>query len=208
MITRRPPMRARELDVTGFTEPLEALVHELPEAVSATFIDEEGEAVDLATRVEPFEARVAGALLALPLHVARRFARRVGSGEVRGLWLIGETRSALTARVGEGLDLVLVIEGTVARGRVCEALAEAAASLRFEAGLAGGEAERFAVEAVVMSSGSVRPVAVIERGVRHEVREVLGVLQEDTSLHVLVRTEGQREMLLQYDAETGRWRRR
>jgi hypothetical protein len=206
VITRRPPMRVRELDVTGFTEPLETLVAALPEAESATFIDDEGEAVDLAARVDPYEARIAGAILSLPLHLARSFARRTGLGEVLGLWVVGDRRAALTRRVGEGLDVVLVIEGTVARARVQEALSEAAESLRYEAGLAG-EASGFEVESRTMSSGSVRPVAVIDRGVRREVREVLGVLHEASVTHVLVRTDGARELLLHYDRETRRWRR-
>lgn len=206
MITRRPPRHARGLDVTGFTEPLELLVDALPEAECATLIDDEGEAVDIATRVDPFEARVAGAVLSLPLHLARSFARKAGLGEVLGLWLIGERRAAITARVGDGLDVVLVIDGTVARERVREALAEAAESLRYEAGLAG-DAVGFAVESRRMSSGTVRPTAVVERGVRREVREVLGVLHEETVTHVLVRTDGPRELLLQYDRETGRWSR-
>ena len=199
-------MRVRELDVTGFTEALETLVAALPEAESATFIDDEGEAVDLAARVDPYEARIAGAILSLPLHLARSFARRTGLGEVLGLWVVGDRRAALTRRVGDGLDVVLVIEGSVARARVQEALSEAAESLRYEAGLAG-EAPGFEVEARTMSSGSVRPVAVIERGVRREVREVLGVLHEASVTHVLVRTDGARELLLHYDRETQRWRR-
>ena len=58
-----------------------------------------------------------------------------------------------------------------------------------------------------MSSGSVRPVAVIDRGVRRVVREVLGVLHEDAVSHLLVRTDGPREIMLQYDREARRWRR-
>ena len=206
MITRRPPVRARELDVTDFTEALETLVHALPEAESATFIDDEGEAVDLAARVDPFEARIAGAVLSLPLHLARTFARKAGLGEVHGLWGVGERRAALTARVGAGLDLVLVVESTIARDRVREALAEAAATLRYEAGLTG-DAASFTVEDRVMSSGSVRPVAVIERGVRREVREVLGVLHEEAVTHVLVRVDGPHELMLHYDQAARRWRR-
>ena len=65
----------------------------------------------------------------------------------------------------------------------------------------------FEVEAHTLASGSVRPVAVIDRGVRREVHEVLGVLHEEAVTHVLVRTEGPRELLLHYDRETRRWRR-
>lgn len=199
-------MRARELDVTGFTEALESLVAALPEAECATFIDDEGEAVDLAARVDPFEARVAGAVLSLPLHLARSFARKTGLGQVLGLWVVGDRRAAITRRVGDGLDVVLVIEGAVARPRVQEALCEAAELLRDEATLAG-DAPGFEVEAHTVASGSVRPVAVIDRGVRREVHEVLGVLHEESVTHVLVRTEGPRELLLHYDRETRRWRR-
>jgi hypothetical protein len=127
-------------------------------------------------------------------------------GQVLGLLVVGEQRAAITAFVGEGLDLVLVVEGSLGRERVREALAEAAATLRYEAGLAG-DAPAFAVEARRMSSGSERPVAVTERGVRREVREVLGVLHEESAMHVLVRTEGPRELLLRYDPATGRWAR-
>ena len=206
MSERRPTMHARGLDVTGFTEALEALVDALPEAESATFIDDEGEAVDLAARVDPFEARIAGAVLSLPLHLARAFARKAGLGEVLGLWVVGDRRAALTRRVGDGLDVVLVIDGIVPRDRVGQCLAETAESLRAAAGL-GGDPAGFEVETRAPTAGSLRPVAVIERGVRREVREVLGVLHEERVTHFLVRTDGLREMLLHFDHESGRWRR-
>jgi hypothetical protein len=89
---------------------------------------------------------------------------------------------------------------------VREALVEASIALRFEAGLAS-DTVGFAVEARTMSSGTLRPTAVIDRGVRREVREVLGMLHEETVSHVLVRTDGPREMLLQYDRVSLRWNR-
>jgi predicted regulator of Ras-like GTPase activity (Roadblock/LC7/MglB family) len=199
-------MHARGLDVTGFTEALEALVDAIPEAESATFIDDEGEAVDLAARVDPFEARIAGAVLSLPLHLARVFARKTGLGEVLALGVVGHRRSVLTRHVGDGLDVVLVIEGTLPRARAGQRLAETAQTLRAAAGLGGNPAD-FEVEARAPTAGPLRPVAVIERGVRREVLEVLGVLHEEGVTHFLVRTDGLREMLLHFDHDSGRWRR-
>ena len=207
-MTLRPlSIRPRDLDPTSFTNALEVLVVMLPEARSATFIDDEGEAVDLATRVDVFEARIAGAVLSLPLHVVRASARKLGLGLVKSIWIIGDARTALTRRVGEGLDLVLVMEGTVVRERALSELDETAAAVAAAAGIGDDPAASFVVDARKTLSGKLRPFAVIERGVRRDVTEVLGALDEGTVTHVLVRIEGAREMLLSYDQETGSWRR-
>ena len=58
---------ARDADPTGFTAALEALLEAVPDGLCATFLDAEGETIDLATRVDPYEARVYSAELALPL---------------------------------------------------------------------------------------------------------------------------------------------
>ena len=79
-------VRRGALDRSGFTAALEALLHDLPEVLCATFIDDEGETIDLATRIDPFEARVAGAAFSLPLSSARATLRRArlgGLGELR-----------------------------------------------------------------------------------------------------------------------------
>lgn len=201
------PLQARDLDPTSFTNALEVLVVALPEARSATFIDDEGEAVDLAARVDPFEARVAGAVMSLPLHRVRAWARRNGLGVVKAIWIIGEARTALTHRVGEGLDAVLVVEGAVVRDRALTELNETAAAMKEAAGIGDDPSSGFVVDARRTVSGKLRPYAVIERGVRSEVTEVLGALDEGTVTHVLVRIAGAREVLLRYDQETGSWRR-
>jgi hypothetical protein len=199
-VSLRPlPIRPRDLDRTSFTAALERLVEALPESRCVTFIDDEGEAVDLATRVDVFEARVAGAVLSLPLHVTRRFARKNGLGPVRALWIIGETRAALTCRVGEGLDLVLVLDGTLVRDRTVAALDVGADVVAEAAGIGDDPSAGFFVDARKTLSGKLRPFAVIEQGVRREVSEVLGALDEGTVTHVLVRIDGAREVLLRYD---------
>ncbi len=207
MTLRPPPVRPRDLDRTSFTTPLERLVDSLPEARCVTFIDDEGEAVDLATRVDVFEARVSGAVLSLPLHVTRRFARKNGLGPVHALWIIGETRAALTRRVADGLDLVLVVDGAVVRDRAVVALDVGADVVAEAAGIGDDPAAGFVVDARKTLSGKLRPFAVIDQGVRREVSEVLGALDEGTVTHVLVRIDGAGETLLRYDQETGRWRR-
>lgn len=201
------PLHPRDLDPTSFTNALEVLVVALSEARSATFIDEEGEAVDLAARVEPFEARVAGAILSLPLHTARRTARKLGLGLVRAVWVFGDHRAVLTRRVGDGLDLVLVLEGAVVRDRAVAELEVTADALAEAAGIGDDPAAAFVVDAQRTRSGRLRPFAVVERGVRREVTEVLGALDEGTVTHVLVRLDNGRDLLLRYDQETGRWRR-
>ena len=51
-------MLARDADPTGFTAALEALLEAVPGGLCATFLDAEGETIDLATRIDPYEARV------------------------------------------------------------------------------------------------------------------------------------------------------
>lgn len=75
------------------------------------------------------------------------------------------------------------------------------------AGIGDDPSAGFFVDARKTLSGKLRPFAVIEQGVRREVSEVLGALDEGTVTHVLVRIDGASEVLLRYDQESGRWRR-
>ncbi len=90
----------RDSDRTGFTATLEALLDLLPDALCATFLDSEGETIDLATRVDPFDARIYSAEFALPLASMRAASRELGVGTTRELRLVGAgpaSRSAAPA---------------------------------------------------------------------------------------------------------------
>ncbi len=205
-MAERRPLRARSLDATDFTPSLEALVEALSEVRTAAFIDDEGEAVDLASRDEEFEARIAGAVLSLPLHRVRGLTRKLHAGTLRGICIVGRERCAITRRVADGLDLVMVLDGGEVREVTLHGLVDTAAEIAAVAGL-DDDVTGFAVEASAVAEGAGRPLAVWERGVRRAVLEVLGVLVENGVTHVLVRTDGAREVLLRHDGETGHWRR-
>ena len=126
---------ARDQDATAFSKHLETLLHELPEAICAVFVDGEGETGDLASRVEPFEARIAGAEMSIVLHGLRIVRAKLGEGALIELRIEGTTRSILVRHVSVGYDLVVLLAAAAISARAAEVTAAMAVTLLNEAGL-------------------------------------------------------------------------
>lgn len=197
----RQPIRERDSDRTGFTATLEALLETLPDALCATFLDGEGETIDLATRVDPFDARIFSAEFALPLASMRSASRELGVGATRELRLIGESRCALVRYVSDGCDVLVVLDGETGLGRASFECARAAARLAFEAGLPSW---RPVSVSPVTSSGAM-PEAFIEDGRTRRVAAVLGAPDSTMTESLLVRTREGDECVIARDPTTERW---
>lgn len=197
------------LEPTGFTAALEALVFELPEALCAVFIDDEGEAIDLASRVDLFEARIAGAVMALPLTTLRATLRRRRLGGLSGIRLEGGSRSVLVREVASGCDLVVLLDAPGISASTFIRCAVTARELCAEARL---EPPRHmhalsGVELRRRPDGLAAPRAFLDGGMRRRVIAVLGVAQHGAQIVWLVRAVPDEEVLLAHDLTTDRWDR-
>jgi hypothetical protein len=203
------PLRPRTLAPSGFTPALEALLVDLPEALCATFIDDEGEAIDLATRVDPFDARVAGAAFAVPLDSLRAMLRGSALGVLGELRVEGGARSVLVRHVATGCDLVLVLAAPAIDHVASMRCAVTARELCAEAGLDPPAHHRAlrAVELRRRADGLAAPRAFVEGDVRRRVSAVLGVAHHGAQTVWLVRASPDEEVLLAHDHRTDRWDR-
>jgi predicted regulator of Ras-like GTPase activity (Roadblock/LC7/MglB family) len=192
---------------------LDELVHSIPHAICAVFVDPEGETVDLASRVDPFDARVAGAEFTIVLAAARALASKLALGETLELRVEGSQRSAIVRSVSEGYDLVVLVGAKTIAARVADAVADAAIELLREAGLPPPRSFarlRGAEVPTRMSSRfqGIGPVLVEEAGVQRRVERALGFYQGEAGIEVLVRLEDGEELLVWFDSTINRWTRR
>lgn len=203
------PLRPRSLARTGFTAPLEALLRDLPGVLCATFIDSEGETIDLATRIDAFDARIAGALFALPLESVRALLAALRAGGLAELRAEGGARSMLVRHVAEGCDLVVVTRGPAIGAAVTVRCAVTAQELCAEADLPPPSHHRALqiVELRRRPDGRAAPRAFVEGGVRRWIVAVLGVAERGSRAVWLVRTSRGEELLLAHDLATDRWER-
>lgn len=191
----------RDSDRTGFTATLEALLDLLPDALCATFLDSEGETIDLATRVDPFDARIYSAEFALPLASMRAASRELGVGTTRELRLVGDARCVLVRSVSEECDLLVVLDGQRTLGRASFECARASVRLAFEAGVPSW---RPASLSPVTSAGAL-PQAFLEDGRTRRVASVLGAADSTITESLLVRTVDGDECVIARDPTTERW---
>lgn len=194
---------------TGFSRHLDALLRQVPEALCAVFVDIEGEAVDISSRVDAFDARIAGAEMAIVAASARACAGALGQGELLELRIEGHERSILVRHVSEGYDLVVLLRSNVVSARAAEVSAATAIQLMAEAGLKPPPsfAVLRAVERRTSGHGVAVPTAFDEGGVRRRVEAVLGYVEEDTVVKFLVRLDNGEELVLVNEVGTGRWLR-
>lgn len=205
-MSRGASQSARGFEATGFSAVLGELLDALPDGRCAVFVDAEGETIDLATRIPAFDARIAGAELALPLATAREACARANLGVLVELRFTGDRGAVLARRVGEGCDLVVVSSGSHS-ALALSRCAIAADALRVEAGLKAPSVLRaLRVIETRLSSGQRVPAAIMEGGARRGV-EVLGLRDEPGRLTVLLRADGDEEFVAVYDRAEDRWRR-
>lgn len=206
-----PPraLHERDLDVTSFTKHLDALLEALPDAACAVFVDGEGETVDLSSRVDPFDARIAGAECAILLFTVRAGQQKLKKGETLEFRIEADKRSIVVRTVTEGYDLIVLLDAPEISARAAELVATAAIALLKETGLPAPPTARVlrAVEERQSLSGMTMPRAFEKNGVRHKVEAVLGHRNEGDQTRFLVRLDDGEELLLSHEPLSGRWSR-
>jgi predicted regulator of Ras-like GTPase activity (Roadblock/LC7/MglB family) len=205
----RAPEKERDQAVTGFSGHLDNLIRQLPEALCAVFIDGEGETIDLASRLDLFDARVTGAEMAVLLASVRQSFLKLSQGETLEFRLEGSERSIIARHVSEGYDLIVLIQAATISARAAELTAAAAISLLVEAGLKPppSYAVLRAVEQRPSRTGLLVPTAFEEGGVRRRVESILGHRADTGEAKFLVRLDDGEELVLEQENSTGKWRR-
>ncbi len=195
------PILPRDAAPTGFTATLEALLREVPEALCATLLDAEGETIDLATRIDAFDARVYSAEFALPLATLRTALRHLEAGPLRELRLTGDRRAAVLRQVSDGCDVLVVVEGSVVLPFAARAVARASVFLAEETGMPSRRPISLRPEAMPGDA----PEAFLEDGRARRIVEVLGAYEATMLESLLVRTAEGDECVIARDPTTGRW---
>jgi predicted regulator of Ras-like GTPase activity (Roadblock/LC7/MglB family) len=194
----------REVDATAFTAALENLLHTVPEALCATFVDAEGETIDLATRIEAFDAKIYAAEVAPLLARLRTAACELRVGSLSEARIVGERRAAVARHVADGCDVLVVIEGTAALARAAWACRVAAQALAAETGLGS----RRSISSPPEAETGETPRAFLRDGRVVRIEAVIGAPDITEPEALLVRTpEGDEEIIVR-DPATQRWYKR
>ncbi len=206
------PPAPRDQAYTGFTAVLDALLAAVPEALCAVFVDGEGETVDLATRIDAFDARITGAEFTIVLATTRASAHKVSVGSPLEVRVEGTRRSAVARVVSEGYDLVLLVAAPTITARVADQVAQAAVDLLHESGLPPPPSFarlRSSEPTPRLSSRfqGIGPLVIEDAGVQRRVEQMLGFAQTESGVEVLVRLEGGEELMVCFDSNTNRWTR-
>lgn len=186
------------------------------DVLSAAFVDADGECIDYASRIEPYDAQVIGAQLsALGAEMGARLGR--DAGEVI-LWVLeGTEREFVVRRVTDEHAVALALSPQGTRPVLLRAMSALAEALRREAGLAVPPwdpwGEPFDVAVRPSSGWGYAPhMMAVGQGPRQLV-EVLGRWTEHGSISAeeivcfRVRCHDQ-ELTLAHDRSLDRWYRR
>ncbi len=217
----------RDQEATGFTLLLNALMEALPEALCAVFIDPEGESVDYAGRINPYDARVTGAEFAVILATCREGATRGGMGHALELRAEGGSKSVLVRMVSEGYDLVVLLATPSIALKAVDKTHQCAMALLRESGLPAppsfaklksGEGRHSSVAMAAVIPGKIpgiaglcsnpdEPLILMDKHGAKIVAAVVGVAPGDLERRMLVRLEDGEEALIVFDAGSNRWKR-
>ena len=116
-----------------FNYLLTNLLVDVPEAVGAIFLDDEGETVEFVTRHgEPFDLKVEGAYQGIFTRQLGSTTASAGIGELEFFMVEGEGMATLTHVLPAGYYVVLVARRPIARARAQHHLRQAAKLLALE----------------------------------------------------------------------------
>jgi hypothetical protein len=164
---------ARDQDRSIFTQILDRLLRLSPGASGAALVDREGETVDYAGYVDPFELKVAAAHWQIVLNEIR--LEQPGLADVRQITIHGRLRSFVVRQLPDAYAVVLILHRHAAFAVSERALQEADARLGREAGwtLPKGAAPWCSVDVETQENDKSRPARLFHAGSWRSV-EVMG----------------------------------
>ena len=201
---------------SAFTPILRRLLHRTTGVIAVCFVDGEGECVDYASTLPPFEIKVTGAQLLVTVEETAERLRAVGSGQTWWVHVQGPERELACRRVSEDYLLVVVTKPRAMTRRLMGGIEQAVAELRREACIDAPLWETVtgsvSVEVRRAIGWPYAPAAYVdERGERIAIDDVLGRWTEGTGrkskVAFRVRTEGGEELTLVHHRAADRWER-
>jgi predicted regulator of Ras-like GTPase activity (Roadblock/LC7/MglB family) len=106
-VTAAPSSRTRDQEESAFTTILRDFVKRVPGAFAATVVDGDGECVDYAGDIEPFDVKIAGAHWAIVVH---EISQRPAIGPPQDIICRGEKRSFIVHALPERYSLVVLLK--------------------------------------------------------------------------------------------------
>lgn len=200
----KPDQAPRDQDTTSFHEILRQLMRATPNASGAALVDFEGETVDYAGAIDPFELRVAAAHWQLVL--SQLAASSSPLGPVLQITVCTRLRSYVLRRLFAGYAVVIILHRHAAFAVSGRAMQEAEARLCAEAGWPPrGATQWFGVDVEPEPTDRARPARLCAHGASHEV-EVLGCMTglRGKECGFRVRLSSGAELMLLRD-RMGRW---
>lgn len=216
MSAEGPPLR-RNRPESGFGRILAGFLAAQQRVECAAFVDGDGECIDYASCIDPFEAELAGAhLLSVSAEMAQRLRKIGGGGLV--LWTVeAARRDFVVRRVTEDHCVVVALSAHGLSAHLLRSLAVLAEALRNEGELpapswdARGEPFQvnvrpslgfgYAPETVALGNERPTPVEVLGRWTER------GFISAEEVVCFRVLCEG-RELTLTHDRFLDRWHRR
>ncbi len=212
-----PPMldeAPRDQDESAFTEILRRMREKVPAVLAAVFVDTEGECIDYASKLEPFDAKVSAAHMLVMMSMLQGNREKIGLGEPYVLEISADERELWVVRMGGEYVLVVVLEPSFDRVDLTNAVAVASGEFRTEVGIEApaweGAGKRLSVRVRPSPGWHYAPEDYSDGGVRVLISDVLGRWTEaDEAGQELicfrVRTREGQELTLVHDPEGDGW---
>lgn len=195
--SRRAPEHPRAQATSGITTILEALLEGTPGARAVALVDFEGETVDYAGAVDPFDLKVTAAhfrIVLSELGEARSF------GEIRTITVRARTSSFFVHQIHAEYALVVVLHRHAAFATSERAVHDAASGLAREAGWAPPKGPRWHRVSVKTSRGDrARPTELRVGRAWQEVEvmgSIVGLRDGERGFRVRVRATGHEVLLV------------
>ena len=204
----------RDLVESAFTPILRRLLHRTTGVLAVCFVDGEGECVDYASSLPPFESKVAGAQMTVTLWEVAAAMVRLMAGRTWHLHVHSECRDVVARRVNDDYLLVVVLKPRALTRRLMGGIEQTVIELRREAGIDIPDWEPIAdsvrVEVREATGWAYAPAAFFdETETRVEIELVMGRWTEGTDSRVCFRVQTQdgEELTLVHDRALDRWER-
>lgn len=215
-MTRRPPEAKRDELESAFTPILRRVLEALPRALCAVFVDTEGECIDYASSIDPFEAKVSGAHALMLMDGLRDSQLKLGLHEPYALSIAGAERELWARRITDDYLLTVLTLPGAEGTQMWTVLGAAARDFRSEVAASDPSWEPTTKLEVVVRAAvgwPFAPAAFSQHGVRVTITDVLGRWTEpgssDEELSCFrVRTADGQELTLVHDPNADGWRAR